>query len=137
MSWAERDVYGSETFYRGPVFRSAFFVADSIMLLLASAMTLYVLVRYMGILSGPGILGLFGALLGMWLLWWKAMASHKQMHALYSSGFIQEGEGISKSPMEAIMRTTASLTHLGMFTTFLLVAMLLMLIGETLRRVVH
>jgi hypothetical protein len=65
MSWAEKNVYGSETFYRGPIFRSAFFVADSIMLFLASAMTLYILVHYIGVLSGPGLLRLFAALLGM------------------------------------------------------------------------
>jgi len=134
MSWSERNVYGSESFYRGPIFRSVFFMADSIMFLLANGMILYVLLHYWGILSAPGILRLFGVLWGMWFLWWKAMASHQQMRALYSSGSIQEGKGIGKSPTEAIMATMASLTHLGMFITFLLVAMLLMLLSEALQR---
>jgi len=80
MLWSEKNVYGGETFYQKPPFRSAFFVADSLMLLSASAIDIYIIAVHNSILSGPGILRLLGVLLGMWLLWWKARAFHHKSH---------------------------------------------------------
>ena len=130
MLWSEKNVYGGETFYQKPPFRSAFFVADSLMLLSASAIDIYIIAARSGILSGPGTLRLLGVLLGMWLLWWKARASHQQIRVLFNSGSIQNG---GKSAIETLSLATASITHLGMFMTFLLNALLLIQIDSLLR----
>ena len=130
MLWSEKNVYGGETFYQKPPFRSAFFVADSLMLLSASAIDIYIIAARSSILSGPGTLRLLGVLLGMWLLWWKARASHQQIRVLFDSGSIQNG---GKSAIETLSLAIASITHLGMFMTFLLNALLLIQIDSLLR----
>jgi hypothetical protein len=132
MFWSEKNVYGGETFYQKPPFRSAFFVADSLMLLSATAIDIYIIAVHKSILSGPGILRLLGVLLGMWLLWWKARASHQQIRVLLDSGSIQKDGG--KSAIETLSLATASITHLGMFMTFLLNVLLLIQIDSLLQR---
>jgi hypothetical protein len=132
MFWSEKNVYGGETFYQKPPFRSAFFVADSLMLLSATAIDIYIIAVHNSILSGPGILRLLGVLLGMWLLWWKARASHQQIRVLLDSGSIQKDGG--KSAIETLSLATASITHLGMFMTFLLNVLLLIQIDSLLQR---
>jgi hypothetical protein len=130
MLWSEKNIYEGETFYQKPPFRSAFFVADSLMLLSASAIDIYIIADRSSLLSGPGTLRLLGVLLGMWLLWWKARASHRQIRLLFESGLIQDDGG--KSAIKTLSLATASITHLGMFMTFLLNALLLIQIDSLL-----
>ncbi len=131
MTWSGKNVYGSEKFYQLPAHRSLFFLADTIMLLLASAVDFYIVVNHGSHVSGPGMLRLVGVLVGMWLLWWKAYSSHEQIRALYNSGDIQSGQ--TSSAVETLSNAAASMTHIGMFMTFLLNATLLIAIDSLLR----
>jgi hypothetical protein len=130
MNWAERDVYGSTSFYTKPVSRSGFFLVDTLLLVFTSGIDIYALIAYGGPLGGPSIVRLLGVLLGVWLLWWKALATHQKIHALRQ---MEDGSVVpANSLAEAVSRTAASMTHIGMFICYLLNILLLMQLDSVL-----
>lgn len=125
MSTSSRTtVFGAETFYARPVFRSAFFLVDTFLLLLITGMHVFVLFRYWPALTFPSIGRLFGILLGIWLVWWKAYTSHQRLNSLYSPPMISKSH---EDRLQAeLLRVAATMTHNAMFFLYLLVALLLM-----------
>jgi hypothetical protein len=124
MNWFDRDVHGGETFYQKAALRSGFFMVDTLLLMIASFMSIYILVSLSG---GMGFLGktrLVIVLLGMWLLWGNGWATHRRIRAL------DQSDAIKSKPLD---RVAASVTHMGMFVAYLLITMLLVEIGSLLR----
>jgi hypothetical protein len=116
-------VSGADSFYVQPLFRSAFVVVDMLLLLAATGIDLFILLRYWSDLTVPSVIRLLGVAFGMWFMWWKAYTSHRQIRPLYSSRMIAKPE--NEAELAELGRIAATMTHNAMFVLCLLVVMLL------------
>src|SRR5690242_6064881 len=124
MSLLNKEVYGAESFYNKAALRSGFFVVDTLLLVVATTMNLYILLRLNSAISFYGGVRLTIVLAGMWLLWAYGLAMHHRIHSLDQQ---------QSAAAQHLRRTAASLTHFAMFITYLLVNMLLVEVGSLLR----
>jgi hypothetical protein len=123
---SELNVTGSDSFFMESPLKSLFFLADTLFLLIASAIDIFVLTTQQDILVRTR-LGV--VLFGMWFLWRKAWVVHRQVRALEGT----MGSETTTSPLQQMKRITASMTHLGMLFTYILNILLLTLIAKIVR----
>lgn len=130
MIWFDKNVYGGETFYRKGALRSGFFIVDTFLLILASISNVFVIVK-LGTSFGLLDRGyLIVAFVGMWLLWGKALATHRKIRTLCN---LSPGQRESGPSPEALLHITASVTHIGMFVAYLSLGLLFVEIGSLIR----
>lgn len=126
------DVPKAAEFFRQPPFRWLYFLADTAILIMSTGVCMYVMIRYRAQLSSSAEIVLAAAILGMILLWKAALRSHSRLHKFLQVDGIREID--SDSALEAALKVAASMTHLGLFYTFLLVALLVMQFDRLLAR---
>jgi hypothetical protein len=130
MTILKADVPEAAHFFEGSPFRWWPFTIDTILLIMSTLIDAFILTRYWSRLPVITITFLVAVALGMWLLWRAALSAHGTMHDLHVAGMF--GEVAPGSPVESAIRVAASMTHLGLFFNFLLVAFLLMQIDRLL-----
>jgi hypothetical protein len=123
LSFSRTTVFGGESFYAQPPFRSVFFLVDTFLLLAVTGIASFILWSYWSDLTVPSVVRLLGVMLGIWFIWWKAYASHRQINTLYA--FRKNAESENGTILAELVRVAATMTHNAMFLLYLLVAMLL------------
>jgi hypothetical protein len=119
MTVLKSKLFGNEAafFKEGPL-RSPFFLANTALLLMASALDGYALVHYHDKLDDAAQLRLIAVLLGMWLLWRKAWQVNRKVRNLLDV----EGRPFRPpgSAMEDLVLITATITRAAMFFAYAL-----------------
>ena len=124
------DRAGNPQFFARSAFRSYYFVANTVTLVLAIFLTVGILVRYWGRLPEFTGMWLGIAIAGMLMLWARALRDHRKIRELYAKGEI--GQVSPGSPLDVALHVAATMTHLGLTYTFLLVAALVVQVARAL-----
>ncbi|HEX3353520.1 MAG TPA: hypothetical protein VHS34_11910 [Terriglobales bacterium] len=124
------DVPEAVHFFERSPFRWWPFIIDTILLFMSTLIDGFIVIKYWGRLPLVTVTFLLAVALGMWLLWRAALTAHRRVHEIQITGMF--GEVVPGSPVESVIRVAASMTHLGLFFNFLLVAFLLMQIDRLL-----
>jgi hypothetical protein len=126
------DVPGAIDFFRESPFQWAYFSADTMILILSAGVCVYVMIHYRDRLPYSTEVLLGAAILAMLFLWKAALRAHRQLHKFFQVGGIRDLD--SGSALETAVRVAASMIHLGLFYTFLLVGLLVMQLDRVLTR---
>jgi len=126
------DVTGAAEFFRESPFQWVYFVADTAMLILSTGVCVYVMIQYRNQLSSITEILVGAVIFGMLYLWRAALRAHRQLHDLFQAGGIRDLD--SGSALETALKVAASMIHLGLFYTFLLVGLLVMQFDRVLMR---
>jgi hypothetical protein len=118
------DVPGAADFFRRSPFRWVYFLADTAILTFSTCICMYVMIHYRNRLSYITEILLAAVILGMLFLWNAAIRAHRQLHDLFQGGGLPDLD--AKSPLGTAFKVAASMIHLGLFYTFLLVGIIVM-----------
>ena len=121
---------GNAQFFARSPFRSYYFVANTVTLVLAIFLCVGVLVRYWGRFPEFTATWVGAAIAAMLLLWGRALRDHRKIRELYTRG--QIGQVSPGSPLDVALRVAASMTHLGLTYTILLVSALVVQLARAL-----
>ena len=124
------DVPGAVEFFRESPFQWAYFLADTVIFVGSTGISIYDMIRHRNQLSAVSEVVLGAVIFGMLLLWTSALQAHSRLHKVFQAGGIRELD--SGSALEAAIKVAASMIHLGMFYGFLLVALLVMQVDRIL-----
>ena len=129
---SKADVPGAVVFFRRSPFRWQYFLADTVILMGSIGVGVFVMIRYRDRLPATTEIILAAVIIGMLLMWRAALHAHSRIHQFYQAGEVSDQ--VSGPPLEAALRVAASMIHLGLFYTFLLVALVLMQLDRVLTR---
>ena len=112
-----------EFFARSP-FRSSYFLWNTAFLVLDFCAGTLVFVRYWERLPDATRMNVVIVMVGMLILWARALVDHRKVHSLYARGEIRDVA--PGSPLDVALRAAASMTHFGMMYSFLAVGFLVL-----------
>ena len=124
------DRLGDPQFFAKSPFRSYYFVANTVTLVLAIFLCVGVLVRYWGRLPEFTGMWLGIAIGGTLMLWARALRDHGKVREFFTKG--QIGQVSPGSPLDVALHVAATMTHLGLMYTFLFVAVLVVQVARAL-----
>jgi hypothetical protein len=128
--------YSSRPDWLGPKFlagsplSSYFFLVDTVLLLVASCLNVFVLVNYWGRTATFTHFWLIVNFAAMITFWVKVWQHHKRIRQLFRTGAITTVE--PGSPLDSVMHTAGSLMHLSLYYLYFFLAGLLNLIANIL-----
>lgn len=126
------DVPGAARFFQESPFRWGYFLADTVILVASVGVCVYVMIRHRNQLSPITEIVLGATVVAMLLLWKAAIQAHRRLHeSFHAAGIRDLGAG---SSLETATKVAASMVHLALFFTFLLVALLGMQFDRLLER---
>jgi hypothetical protein len=126
------DVPEAEHFFERSPFRWWPFITDTILFFMTLSFDAFILIRYWSQLPVVTIILLVAVALGMSLLWRAALTAHRRVYEIHIAGMF--GEVVPRSPLESVIRTAASMIHLGLFSAFLIAGILFIQIDRLLSR---
>ncbi|MFZ0415333.1 MAG: hypothetical protein WBE20_10290 [Candidatus Acidiferrales bacterium] len=127
--WSNPDLLGNE-FYTKSAFKSYFFILDFVLLLVTTALNIFVLTKYWALLSSFSHFWLVVNAAALISLWFLAVRYRRRLQELHTMGGAIGSQ--AGSPLETALRVAATVMHMGLFYGFLLLAGLLNLMANIL-----
>ena len=127
------DRLGDPQYFLKSPFRSHYFVGNTFILLMDIFLCVYIVLRYWGELPQAGltVVWLAVVIFGLLMLWGRALLDHRKVRQSLNDEQARKLD--PNSPLEIALRAAATSTHLGLYSTFFLVAALLIQLGWAIR----